>query len=159
MQTKLKIKIKQGRERSLTASLEYRLDRMDPLLRQRLGILGIFQGFVSAPVLQEIGNDASVPELLKGLDQEKWEEMLSQAAEIGILQKLANYFYRIHPALPWFFHQVMKETFSGSGEWLEQRFVNVYGNYSDFLQGQLRENARTGNILMDFEDPEEEEVA
>ena len=40
-----------GRERSLTASLTYRLDALDPLLRRRLGVLGLFQGFVDTKVL------------------------------------------------------------------------------------------------------------
>ncbi len=43
---------KQGRERSLTASLTYRLDSLDATMRGRLGILALFQGFVDADVLQ-----------------------------------------------------------------------------------------------------------
>jgi hypothetical protein len=47
-----------GRERSLTASLTYRLDALNPLLRQRLGVLGLFQGFVNVDVLTAITDNS-----------------------------------------------------------------------------------------------------
>lgn len=142
----------QGREHSLTASLEYRLDRLDERLRGRLGVLGMFQGFVSAGVLAFFCNDDKAPELLRGLDSDAWIRMLDQASEIGLLHNVGQGFYRIHPALPWFFHQILQTTYAEDMVWLEQRFVAVCGDLSQFLQQQLRTNAETAMTYMHLEE-------
>ncbi|MDI6810818.1 MAG: tetratricopeptide repeat protein [archaeon] len=142
----------QGRERSLTASLEYRLDRLDELLRSRLGVLGMFQGFVNAEVLALICNDDGAPELLRGLDKDAWIRMLDQASEIGLLHRVVHGLYNIHPALPWFFHQILRTTYAEDIEWLEKRFVDVCGYLSQLLQQQLHENAEVAMTWMRFEE-------
>ncbi len=130
----------QGRQYSLTASLEYRLGRLDELLRRRLGVLGMFQGFVNAKTLSLICDDESAPELLKGLDSAAWTKILDETSEIGLLHKIGSHSYDVHPALPWFFHEVLQTTYAKDIKWLEQRFVNVSGNLSQSLQQQLRTN-------------------
>ncbi len=131
----------QGRQHSLAASLEYRLDRLDEMLRRRLGLLGMFQGFVNANALALICDDDAAPELLKELDLAAWTKILDQIAEIGLLHKIGSYFYTVHPALPWFFHEILETTYAKDIKWLEQRFVNVWGDLSQSLQEQLHTNA------------------
>jgi len=142
----------QGREHSLTASLEYRLDRLDELLRSRLGVLGMFQGFVSVGVLTYICDDDSAPELLKGLDSNAWGRMLDQSAEIGLLHKVSSGLYKIHPALPWFFHEILQTTCAEDMEWLEQKFVDVCGDLSQLLQQQLKTNAEAAITALRLEE-------
>jgi tetratricopeptide (TPR) repeat protein len=142
----------QGREQSLTASLEYRLDRLDKLLRSRLGVLGLFQGFVNADVLAFICTDDSAPELLRGLDSEAWIRMLDLSAEIGLLRNAGHGLYNIHPALPWFFHQIVQTTYAEDMNWLEQRFATVCGDFSQALQQQLKTNAAAAMTFMRFEE-------
>ena len=142
----------QGRERSLTASLEYRLDQLDELLRSRLGVLGMFQGFVNAGTLALICNDDHAPELLRGLDKDVWTRMLDQAKEIGLLHKVGPGLYNIHPALPWFFHQILETTYAEDSEWLQRRFVDVCGDLSQMLQQQLVGNTETAMIYLQFEE-------
>jgi tetratricopeptide (TPR) repeat protein len=142
----------QGREHSLTVSLEYRLHRLDEFTRYRLGVLGLFQGFVNANQLAFICNDDSAPELLQGLDSEAWTRILDQSAEIGLLHKVSVGLYNIHPALPWFFHQILQTTYANDTKWLEQRFVAVCGDLSQFLQQQLRANAETAMTYLRFEE-------
>jgi len=142
----------QEREHSLTASLEYRLDRLDELMRSRLGVLGLFQGFVNANMLAFICTDDSAPELLRELDSEAWIQMLDLSAEIGLLHKIGSGLYNIHPALPWFFHQILQTTYAQDMEWLEQRFVTVCGDLSQSLQQQLQMNAETAMIYLRFEE-------
>ncbi len=142
----------QGRQYSLTASLEYRLDGVDELLRNRLGLLGMFQGFVNAKTLSYICDDRSAPELLKGLDLARWKHILDQTAEIGLLQKIGPHFYKVHPALLWFFHEILETTYAKDIKWLEQRFVNVWGDLSQSLQQQLRTNAEEVMPFMRLEE-------
>jgi tetratricopeptide (TPR) repeat protein len=117
----------QGRERSLTASLTYRLDALDPVLRQRLGILALFQGFVDADVLAAMCQVEEVPELIAGLGRDDWLRMLEAAAEVGLLRRVGEGYYTVHPALPWFFHDLLREAFPGRWEWFEGAFSAVYG--------------------------------
>ena len=143
---------KQGREHSLTASLEYRLDRLDSSLRHRLGVLGLFQGFVNADMLAFICNDDSAPELLRRLNSDTWIRLLDQSAEIGLLHKVGPGSYNIHPALPWFFHEILQTAYAEDMEWLEQRFVDACGDLSQILQQQLVTNAETAMTYMRFEE-------
>ena len=144
---------KQGREYSLTASLEYRLGRLDKLVRHRLGVLGLFQGFVNANMLAFICNDdpAKTPELLRGLDSDAWIRILDQSAEIGLLHKVGPGLYNIYPALPWFFHEILQTAYAEDIEWLEQRFVTACGDLSQILQQQLETNAETAMTYMRLE--------
>jgi tetratricopeptide (TPR) repeat protein len=142
----------QDREHSLTASLEYRLDRLDELLRSRLGLLGLFQGFVNADMLAFICHDDSAPGLLRGLDSDAWIQMLDLSVEIGLLRKVGPDLYNIHPALPWFFHQILQSTYAEDMEWLEQRFVAVCGDLSQLLQQKLRTDAETAMVYLRFEE-------
>ncbi len=124
----------QGRERSLSASLTYRLDALDAALRRRLGALALFQGFVSANVLATICQhvDGS-PDALKGLGREEWIKMLDAATEIGLLRRAGEGYYTVHPALPWFFHDLMRESFPAHLDWLEKAFSAAYGAYAHYL--------------------------
>ena len=142
----------QGRQYSLTASLEYRLDRLDELLRGRLGLLGMFQGFVNVNTLAFICKDESTPELLKGLDSDVWTKILDQTAEIGLLHKIGSHSYNVHPALPWFFHEILQTTYAKDMKWLEQRFVNVCGGLAQVLQKQLKTDADRAMTHMRLEE-------
>ena len=140
------------REHSLTASLEYRLDRLDKLQCNRLGLLGIFQGFVNVDLLVFICNDERAPELLRGLKKDAWIRILDQSAEIGLLQKVGPNLYNIHPALPWFFHDILQTTYAKDMKWLEQRFVAACCYLSQFLQQQPKINAEIVMIHMRLEE-------
>ena len=118
-----------GRERSLTASLTYRLDALDPLLRQRLGVLGLFQGFVDVDVLTAMSAADNAPELLRGLGHDDWRRMLDTAAEVGLLRREGEGYYTVHPALPWFFHDLLRGAFPDHLDALERTFAAVYGAY------------------------------
>ncbi len=117
----------QGRERSLSASLNYRLDALDPTLRQRLGLLALFQGFVVAGVLAAICKVDGAPDAIKGLGRDEWIRMLDAATEVGLLRDAGDGYYTVHPALPWFFYDLLREAFPGHLDWLEKAFSTVYG--------------------------------
>ena len=143
---------KQDREHSLTASLSYGLDKLDKLLRSRLGLLGLFQGFVGEGILTFICNTKEAPELLLGLTQDDWLKMLDQAAQIGLLQKVRTGFYRAHPALPWFFHEILHNVFGKDIRWLKKRFVAAYGLLSPLFQLKLHTDAEIAMINLHLEE-------
>ncbi|MET8153166.1 CHAT domain-containing protein [Actinoplanes sp. NPDC049668] len=100
----------QGRSRSLTASLTYGLAAaFTEQERAKLAVLGVFQHTVDVDALRAMG-DTRIPSpvpALAGLTREAGISLLDRAAEIGLLTALGGGSYAIHPALPWFFRQLV----------------------------------------------------
>ena len=143
----------QGRERSLAASLNYRLDALDDTLRQRLGILALFQGFVDADVLAYMCCKIDgAPETIRGLDRDKWIPILDSATEVGLLRRVGEGCYTIHPAIPWFFHDLMRETYAEQIEWLERSYVSAYGALGVELTRFFQTKAQLAMALMRYEE-------
>jgi tetratricopeptide (TPR) repeat protein len=103
-------------------------------------------------MLALICNDDSAPKLLRGLDSDAWIQMLDLSAEIGLLRNVGPGLYNIHPALPWFFHQILQSTYAEDMEWLEQRFVAVCGDFSQLLQQMLVTDAERAMMYLSFEE-------
>jgi tetratricopeptide (TPR) repeat protein len=143
---------KQGRERSLAASLNYRLDALDPMVRQRLAVLALFQGFVVAGVLALMSKEADVSESLRGLKREDWVRVLNTATEIGFLQRIGGGYYTVHPALPWFFHDLQQEVFPDRLADLEQAFATLYGAYGHELSQLFKTNTQLAMSLLRAEE-------
>lgn len=141
-----------GRTKSLTASLNYRLEHLDPELREKLGILGLFQGFVDTNVLAFICAKEDTPSAIKGLDAQTWGGILNSAQELGLLSGIGQGFYRIHPALPWFFRDAMEETFPNQREKLEKLFVRNYGVVSYQLFKMFETNAQIVVLVLRLEE-------
>src|SRR5205085_9115323 len=131
----------QGRERSLSASLTYRLDALDTTLRQRLGLLALFQGFVNADVLANMCKVDNAPDTIKGLGRDEWIRMLNTATEVGLLRHAGEGYYTVHPALPWFFYDLLREAFPGHLDWLKKAFSTVHDRYGRELFKLFQTNA------------------
>ena len=101
----------QHRDRSLAASLSYGFERAFDADQQRiLALLVFFQGFVDVDVLKTMGQPAadwSLP-ALHGQDRNTLMALLERAAGLGLLEALGGGYYRIHPALPWFFRRLFE---------------------------------------------------
>jgi tetratricopeptide (TPR) repeat protein len=98
-----------GRARSLAASLSYGFGHaFTAAERARLAVLHLFRDTVAADALRLMGDpdltgEDAVPQLA-GLTRDTATGLLDRAAEIGLLTPLGGSgFYRIHPALPWYF--------------------------------------------------------
>ena len=142
----------QGRERSLSASLTYRLDALDTTLRQRLGVLALFQGFVDADVLALICDADGAPDLIKGLKGDEWIRLLDAAAEVGLLKQAGQGYYTVHPALPWFFYDLLHEALPDHLDWLERAFSIAYGGYAAYLFQMFKNNAELVMSLLRAEE-------
>lgn len=142
----------QGRRNSLTSSLTYGLDALDLPTRRRLGLLGMFQRCVSAKALAAFSTVEEVPELLRGLDQEGWVGILAQADEVGLVSRVDDGYYLIHPALPWFLHSQLREAFAEHREWLEKTYVANYAGYASMLTRGLQDRAQESLMFLDAEE-------
>jgi hypothetical protein len=103
----------EGRSRSLHASLSYGFERaFNEQERAILALLHHFQGFVDVAALIWMGEPTigNLPELA-GLTREADIALLDRATEVGLLTALGGGYYRIHPALPWFFRQLYVECY------------------------------------------------
>src|SRR5205085_10399391 len=122
-------------------------------LRQRLGVLALFQGFVDADVLSNISEQADgAPDVIKGLGRAEWIQILDKAAEVGLLRRLDEGYYTVHPALPWFFHDLLRESFPAHLEWLEKTFAAVYGVYGNHLSNLFETEAEFAMSLLRAEE-------
>jgi tetratricopeptide (TPR) repeat protein len=105
----------EGRTRSLAASLEYGFaNAFTEAERKQLALLHLFQGFVDVDALRWMGNpdeEWCLPEV-KGLTREAGVAPLDRASEVGLLKALGGGYYRIHPALPWFFRRLFEQHYS-----------------------------------------------
>jgi tetratricopeptide (TPR) repeat protein len=143
-----------GRTRSLAASLNYGFaEAFTDTERAQLAVLHLFRDTASAEVLRDMGNqeaaeEDAVPELA-GLDRGAVIGLLDRAAGIGLLESFGagSGYYRIHPALPWYFTSLFTASYGPPGSPLAARAANAYtrvlgelGNYYHNQSGAGHEN-------------------
>jgi tetratricopeptide (TPR) repeat protein len=121
--------VEQGRARSLGAALSYGLEQAFSEPEQaQLALLHLFQGFVNVTALCAMGYpeaDYCVPEL-RGLTRQADIRLLDRAAEIGLLTRVGDGYYTIHPALPWFFQQRFVAHYGSSGQAAALQAIRAY---------------------------------
>jgi tetratricopeptide (TPR) repeat protein len=130
-----------GRSRSLAASLSYGFAQaFTGTERARLAVLHLFRDTASVDALRYMGDpdvawEYAVPELA-GLTKEAGAALLDRAAGIGLLESLGGGYYRIHPALPWYFTTLFTTSYGPPGSPPAQRAARAYtqaigqlGNY------------------------------
>jgi hypothetical protein len=107
----------EGRTRSLGASLSYGFDHaFSEAERKQLALLHFFQGFVGVRTLMLMGApdaDWCLPEMC-GLTKEAGIALLGRAAEVGLLTRVGDGYYAIHPTVPWFFKNLFDAYYAGS---------------------------------------------
>jgi len=142
----------QRRDRSLSASIAYRLDALEPALRQRLGLLVFFQRFVVANVLADMCSEPGAPSPISGLQTEDWTRVLESVAELGLLHHVAEGYYALHPALPWAFRQIGCLLVPEDSEWAERSFARCYSHVGLALMQLAKSDSRSAVLLLGFEE-------
>jgi tetratricopeptide (TPR) repeat protein len=133
----------QGRSRSLGASLSYGSKRaFNEKDRSILALLSFFQGFVDVNTLMFMGQGSFSLEELRGLEREKGMKLLDRAAEVGMLTALGGGYYRIHPALPWFFRGLFQKHYNGREDEAARAFVVAVGAIGDYYKRQYEAGHR-----------------
>jgi len=127
----------QGRSRSLGASLSYGFTTAFTAAERRiLALLHQFQGFVDVDALRLMGDtseDWHVP-AVAGLTREQAIALLDRAAEVGLLAAYGGGYYRIHPALPWFFRRLYAEYYPDDAP--TRAFVEALGELGSYYHNQ-----------------------
>ena len=91
-----------GRLSSLAACITYSFVHLSGQTRRLLPAVSLFDGVADAEALAEFSNVAGVPERFTGLTEQDWQGTLHAAAAVGLVARLGDGRYRIHPALPAF---------------------------------------------------------
>jgi tetratricopeptide (TPR) repeat protein len=143
-----------GRERSLSASLSYGFDRLDPDLQCRLSLLGFFQGYVDAYTLAVMCRQEGMRPELKGRDRAMWQADLDVAASIGVLTNVypGSGAYTTHPALPWFFHASLQAHYGDAIPVLTAAYADAYGALGQFTKEQFGTDPQITIIALGYEE-------
>jgi tetratricopeptide (TPR) repeat protein len=147
----------EGRSASLAASLSYGFAHaFTGAERAQLAVLHVFRGTVDVGSLTFMGdpnNEGCVPQLA-GLTDEAAIRLLDRAAEVGLLTPVGSRFYRIHPALPWYFGQLFTETYRGTEAYnVIRAYVRTMCDLGDYCHLQFQEgDASLVSVLAAAED-------
>jgi tetratricopeptide (TPR) repeat protein len=129
-EAKFKDEESEGRSKSLGVSLNYGFENaFGEDERKQLALLHLFQGFIDVRVLGVMGTEKADWGLdeLRGLTLEEGTKLLDKAAEIGLLTAFGGRYYRIHPALPWFFKGLFDRYHGAEVEAATRAFVEAMG--------------------------------
>jgi tetratricopeptide (TPR) repeat protein len=143
----------QGRTRSLGASLSYGFGTaFTEEERRTLALLHHFQGFVDVDVLTWMGNpkrDWHLP-AIAGLTREQAIALLDRAAEVGLLASYGGGYYRIHPALPWFFRRLYEEHYPDDAP--ARAYVEALGELGNYYHRQYNRGNRDVIAVLNAEE-------
>lgn len=134
---------KQGRDKSLGASLDYGFrNTFAPDELPVIALLHLFQGTVDVDALRWMAEgDDALPEL-QGKTKTDLTRLLEQARETGLLTHLRGSWYSIHPALPWFLRQLYARHYGAGGEAALRAWVKAIGALGDYYAEQFTEGNR-----------------
>lgn len=142
-----------GRSRSLAASLSYGFaEAFTQAERARLAVLHLFRETASAEALRVMGNqealgEDAVPDLA-GLNRDAAIGLLDRATEIGLLESIVpgSGYYRIHPALPWYFTILFTTSYGPPDGPAAQRAARAYTLALGQLGTSYHNHAMQGHI-------------
>ncbi len=139
---------KQGRDKSLGASLDYGFrNAFQPDEQPLIALLHLFQGTVEVAALALMGEgDHALPEL-KGKNKDDLTRLLDRARETGLLTHLGGTWYSIHPALPWFLRQLFARHYDGepgcsTATAALRAWVEAIGELSNYYHEQFNQGNR-----------------
>ena len=141
----------EGRDASLAASLSYGFAHgFSEAERAALALLHLFHGVVDVDAVRFMG-DPDAPwtiDAVRGATRETLIALFDRAAEIGMLTALGGGYYSIHPALPWFFRDLIERHHANeAGERARTAFVAAMGVLGNLYHNQINSgnaDARAG---------------
>jgi tetratricopeptide (TPR) repeat protein len=157
----LEKKTEAGRDKSLTASLDYSFSKLSEKARRHLPFLGLFSERVYRYWLTIfVGNPGSEVEhayrnvfgdKIKAVD---WEQILNEATEVGILEHLGSTVYKIHPVLPWYLRQKLYTTANTTTiHELEKHLLIFYAALAENYAKEIISNPESTSLMLRIEEP------
>ncbi|MEH2093942.1 tetratricopeptide repeat protein [Nostoc sp.] len=152
----------EGREKSLTVSLDYSFAKLSERTRQHLPFLALFSERVNAVWLckfskspdNEFGQ-AYQAVFRENLQKPDWLQILNEAAAAGIVEYLlGESIYKIHPALPWYLRQQLNTITSQEViNELEKKLLIFYAYLAEPFYRELISNAELATFVLRVEEP------
>ncbi|MEH2371174.1 tetratricopeptide repeat protein [Nostoc sp.] len=152
----------EGREKSLTVSLDYSFAKLSERTRRHLPFLALFLEWVNANLLhlfsESLDNEfgqAYQAVFGENLQIADWLQILNEAAAAGILEYLGyETIYKIHPALPWYLRQQLNTITSQEViNELEKKLLIFYAGLAENYRKQLISNAELATFVLRLEEP------
>ncbi|QSJ20672.1 tetratricopeptide repeat protein [Nostoc sp. UHCC 0702] len=151
----------EGREKSLTVSLDYSFAKLSEKARQHLPFLALFSERVYAYWLSIFlaNPDSDYGQVYRDVFGENvqasdWQLILDEATEIGILEHLGSTVYTIHPALPWYLRQRLNDQSTQAAILeLEKKLLIFYAALAEHYDKQLISNADNISLMLRIEEP------
>jgi tetratricopeptide (TPR) repeat protein len=147
-EAKLHDEAKEGRDRSLTASLSYGLEHaFGPDERKLLALVGMFQGVVNAGAFMALAQELTPTEGMHEVTVEHVTRLFDTASQLGIMEKISEVVYEIHPAVPWFFHRTFEAAFQGRERECVEIFCTYMGNFAAVLSDRYQDTGATAALF------------
>ncbi len=152
----------EGREKSLTVSLDYSFAKLSEQTRRHLPFLALFSERVDADWLHLFSENPddrygqAYREVFgENLQKPDWLRILNEAAAAGILEYLlGESIYKIHPALPWYLRQQLNTITSQEGiNELEKKLLIFYAALADNYREKFISNAELATFVLRVEEP------
>ncbi|OYD94796.1 hypothetical protein CDG76_15535 [Nostoc sp. 'Peltigera membranacea cyanobiont' 210A] len=152
----------EGREKSLTVSLDYSFAKLSERTRQHLPFLALFSERVDADWLYQFSESpdneygqAYQAVFGENLQKQDWLTILNECAAAGILEYfIGDTIYKIHPALPWYLRQQLNTMASQEViNKLEKKLLMLYAHLADIYRKKLISNAELATFVLRVEEP------
>ncbi|ACC79257.1 tetratricopeptide repeat protein [Nostoc punctiforme] len=151
----------EGREKSLTVSLDYSFAKLSERTRQHLPFLALFSERVDAGWLYSFSESpdngfgqAYQAVFGENLQKPDWMRIFNEAAAAGVLEYLGETIYKIHPALPWYLRQQLNTITSQEViNELEKKLLILYAGFANYYREQLISNAELATFVLRVEEP------
>ncbi|MGV0108028.1 hypothetical protein NSTCB13_06939 [Nostoc sp. DSM 114160] len=152
----------EGREKSLTVSLDYSFAKLSERTRRHLPFLALFSERVDTELLHRfsVSPDNSYGQAYRAVFSENlqktdWLQLLNEATAAGIMEYLGyETIYKIHPALPWYLRQQLNTIASQEViNRLEKKLVIFYTYLAAHYDKQLISKAEIATFVLQVEEP------
>jgi tetratricopeptide (TPR) repeat protein len=153
----------EGRDKSLTVSLDYSFSKLSEKARKHLPFLGLFSERVDINLLHDFSENlddeygqAYQAVFGENLHKDDWLAILNEAAAASIVEYLGGTVYKIHPALPWFLRKRLNATASLHNEEviseLEKKLLNFYAYLAAKYNKEMISNAEFATFILQVEE-------
>ncbi|BAU04462.1 tetratricopeptide repeat protein [Tolypothrix sp. PCC 7601] len=157
----LEKKTEVGRDKSLTASLDYSFSKLSKKARRHLPFLGLFSERVYEYWLSIfVGKPGSEVEHAyrnvfghNNVKASDWQQILDEATEVGILEYLGSKVYKIHPALPWYLRQKLNAIANNVKiQELEKYLLMFYAALAENYANEIICNPESTSLMLRIEE-------
>jgi len=141
----------------LDASSEYAFSQMPEEARKHLLLLSLFTSFVNLDILRIfVARCGEVYRAVIGeppADAGDYEHIMNEAVQNGLISRLQNHIYQLHPSLPPFLrHRFMESAGEGGVQKLDTEFIKFYAAFAAQLHDEVRNANQNAVSIVEIEE-------